>query len=276
MKRVILLLGILSVAFAAYGLDTRQQNINRIKKSRAFLYSDVTMSTREDAASHAYEQIQHEILNWARQRTNRTINNVSVSGLNTIIDTICVRRAEMHRVVAFVRKTKVASTFSDWNLKLDEELDTDANNPSVLKENQPKDTIVRIEVYRDTVAVSPPAQKDTVQKGTVANADIRTLLKNNFLGKKGGVLDQIKKARSFFELKQIMEPLKQKGEITDYGKYATATKPEDCYLVVYDPAGNIRAVLGKGEKTRKNLKTGKEDSIKNYRGCGAIWFTIKE
>ena len=90
------------------------------------------------------------------------------------------------------------------------------------------------------------------------------------------VIEQIKKAKNFFELKQIMEPLKEKGDILDYGKYASAEKPEDCYLVVYDPAGNIKALLGKGEDLRQNLKTGKDDSIKNYRGCGAIWFTIKE
>ncbi len=90
------------------------------------------------------------------------------------------------------------------------------------------------------------------------------------------VLEKIKRARNFFELKDIMEPLKKQGDIIDYGKYATIQKPSECYLIVYDPAGNIKALLGKGEESRQNLKTGKADSISNYRGCGAIWFTIKE
>ena len=90
------------------------------------------------------------------------------------------------------------------------------------------------------------------------------------------VLQQIKNAKNFFELKSIMQPLKEQGDIIDFGKYATAEHPELCYLIVYDPAGNIRALLGKGEETRQNLKTGKEDSIRNYRGCGAIWFTLRE
>ena len=95
------------------------------------------------------------------------------------------------------------------------------------------------------------------------------------MGKKGGVIEQIKKARNFFELKQIMEPLKQKGDIIDYGKYATAKNPDKCYLIVYDAAGNIKALLGKGAEERLNLKTGQLDSIENYHGCGAIWFRIK-
>ena len=73
-----------------------------------------------------------------------------------------------------------------------------------------------------------------------------------------------------------MQPLKEKGEIIDYGKYATAKQPELCYLIVYDPAGNIRALLDRGGDIRKNLKTGCDDSIRNYRGCGAIWFTLPD
>jgi hypothetical protein len=87
---------------------------------------------------------------------------------------------------------------------------------------------------------------------------------------------EIMRARNFFELKEIMEPLKAQGKIIDYGKYATAKTPELCYLIVYDPAGNIKAWLDKGKDTRKNLKTQKLDSVKNYRGCGAIWFIINQ
>ena len=90
-----------------------------------------------------------------------------------------------------------------------------------------------------------------------------------------GTLLKVMKARNFFELKEIMEPLKEKGEILDYGKYATAKNPDVCYLIIYDPAGNIKAWLDKGKDPRRNLKTQKPDSISNYRGCGAIWFTIK-
>lgn len=275
MKRIIMLLCVLCIALASYPLDVRQQTINRIKKSRAFLYSDVTMKTREEAASQAYEQIQREIISWAQQRTKEEIINVSASELNSVIDTFCLQRADMQRVVAFVKKKKLEATFSDWHLKLDEDLDTDVNNPSVKLENQPNDTILKVEENMDSTIVEQ-VEPSIESKKSVANPEIRSLLKNNFLGRKGGVIEQIKKAKNFFELKQIMEPLKEKGDITGYGKYATALNPEDCYLVVYDPAGNIKAILDKGDKVRHNLNTGKEDSIKNYRGCGAIWFTIKE
>ena len=278
MKRLSFIILLLSTVLMANALDIRQQNINRIKKSKAFLYSDVTMKTQEDAVSHAYEQIQVEIMNWASERSKKKLSNISVIELNKIVDTIMVRRAEMYRVVAYVRKSKVAATFKDWQINLVKELDTDPKQ----EQEEPKEQQDTIEMTLGSEAIDSIAiaRNDTTmiheKKDSLVSKKVLNLLKNNYLGRKGGVIEQIRKAKNFFELKQIMEPLKQKGEIIDYGKYDTAKKPEDCYLIVYDPAGNIKAFLGKGEKVRWNLKTGKEDSIKNYRGCGAIWFTINE
>lgn len=89
-------------------------------------------------------------------------------------------------------------------------------------------------------------------------------------------LDKILGVTSFFKLKEVMEPLYNQGVIKSFGKYATMTEPQDCYLVIYDPDGDIRAVLGKGIASRKNLSTGNDDSEHNYSGCGAIWFQLNE
>ena len=281
MKRITTILLLLCTVLMVSALDKRQTKINSIKKSKEFLYSDITMSSREDANSQAVELLQNEIIAWAKDRAeNKKAAPVSPIEINKLIDTIMVRRANMYRVFAYVNKVKLVPLFNEWNLVfLDGQDSDDGNDIEGLPEEDKKEQAFQSE---DTEPKESPEPVDTVKsqtpakKDTVANKDIRTVLKNSFWGKKGGVIEQIKKAKNFFELKQIMEPLKEKGDIKDYGKYSTAERPEECYLVVYDPAGNIKALLGKGDKVRQNLKTGKDDSIKNYRGCGAIWFTINE
>ena len=123
-------------------------------------------------------------------------------------------------------------------------------------------------------------KKDSIvnHRDSLVSAENMKMIKQHFFGnrKKSDALMRLKEAKDFFELKEIMQPLKEKGEIIDYGKYATAKNPELCYLIIYDPAGNIKALLGKGKDKRQNLKTGQEDSISNYRGCGAIWFLLNE
>ena len=139
--------------------------------------------------------------------------------------------------------------------------------------------MTRVFAYVKKTSLSPSSHEQ-LKDSTLLDEDVKQTLRQHFAQKKvnkqGRVIDKIMKARNFFELREIMEPMKESGEIVDYGKYLTAQDPANCYLIVYDPAGNILAWLDKGENTRRNLKTGKNDTIKNYHGCGAIWFSINE
>ena len=259
MNRIVTIISLFCFVLMAHAQDELHAKINRIKKSKEYLYSDMTMSTQEDATSQALDLLHQEIVTWASDRADKKINHYpSPVEINKMIDTIMVRRADMYRVFAYVKKFKLVPLFSKWDIVLLDDYDTDEGNVS--EDKSKKEEIIIPEEPKDSVV----------------NKEIRTLLKNHFVARDGGVIEKVKKAKTFFELKQIMEPLKEKGDILDFGKYATAKNPENCYLIVYDPAGNIKALLDKGEDVRRNLNTGKNDSIKNYRGCGAIWFTIKE
>lgn len=227
MKRITTIILLLCTVLTASALDKRQTRINSIKKSKEYLYSDITMSSREDANSQAVELLQNEIIAWAKDRAeNKKAEPISPIEINKLIDTIMVRRANMYRVFAYVKKVKLVPLFSEWNLVLLDDKDSDdgidiEGLPEEDKKEQayqPEDTEPKeFPEPADTVKIQTPEKKDTV-----ASKDIRTILKNSFWGKKGGVIEQIKKAKNFFELKQIMEPLKEKGDIKAYGKYATA------------------------------------------------------
>lgn len=141
----------------------------------------------------------------------------------------------------------------------------------------PRANMCRVFTYLRKTKVSPMF-KFQQEEPTLLNDSTKKNLMRRFGTQRkldNETLQEIMKARNFFELKEIMEPLKEKGDILDYGKYATAKNPDECYLIVYDPAGNIKAWLDKGQDPRRNLKTQKPDAISNYRGCGAIWFTLK-
>ena len=255
---------LLSVVLTTQAQNRQLTEINNIKKSKEYLYSDITMSTPEEAMSEALNQLQREILNWASDRVGRVINDVPPTELNKVIETMTLRRADMYRVFAYAKKFSIAASpyFIKIPLVMDGDLDSDDGNIEK-PQNEPKDTTRNV------------ASADSLNQ-TPVSKEVLSLLKSSFLGGKDGVLEKIKRAKTFFELKEIMEPLRDQGEITGYGKYLSALHPEECYLVVYDEAGNIKALLGKGDESRPNLKTGQTDSTKNYRGCGAIWFTIKE
>jgi hypothetical protein len=86
---------------------------------------------------------------------------------------------------------------------------------------------------------------------------------------------QMKQIRSFYDVEPYINGLKSKGKLNAYGKYATMPKNEDCHMFVYDKQGNISALLRKSGAMQYNLNTLKEDNVKNYKNCGAIWFQLK-
>ena len=86
---------------------------------------------------------------------------------------------------------------------------------------------------------------------------------------------QMKQIKSFYDVEPYIKGLKSKGKLNAYGKYATMPENEDCHLFVYDKQGNISALLRKAGNTQYNLNSLKEDNIKNYKNCGAIWFQLK-
>ena len=85
----------------------------------------------------------------------------------------------------------------------------------------------------------------------------------------------MKQVRSFYVVEPYIKGLKSKDKLIAYGKYATMPENEDCHLFVYDKQGNISALLRKTGDIQYNLNTLKEDNVKNYKNCGAIWFQLK-
>lgn len=87
---------------------------------------------------------------------------------------------------------------------------------------------------------------------------------------------QMRQIRSFYEVEPYIKGLESKGKLAKYGKYAKMPADEDCHLFVYDKQGNISALLRKSGTAQYNLNTLKEDNVKNYTNCGAIWFQLKD
>lgn len=248
MKRLSLFLLIFCLPLMVFSADNRLTKINAVKKRADYLYGEATMPTQQEAASLAFEMLQKEVLSWAEQ-TGQKHHFTSIADINRLADTIMVRRANMYRVFAYVEKSVL--TQQQPQAAHNNAVPTDSTASDTVKAEQPKDMLV--------------------------TDSVKQVIMQRFFGRKqNDALLRLNEAKNFFELKDIMQPLKEEGKIIDFGKYATAEDPEQCYLIIYDPAGNICALLGKGKDVRENLRTGQADSIRNYRGCGAIWFKLNE
>lgn len=87
-------------------------------------------------------------------------------------------------------------------------------------------------------------------------------------------VSEIAACTQYTDMAAMIKQLKEKGVIEDYARYASLDNPDAYHLAIYDTAGKVVAVLTAG-KERRNVRTGKADSVSNYSGCGAIGFKVK-
>ena len=113
-----------------------------------------------------------------------------------------------------------------------------------------------------SVAVSPQVSDHSPQQAT---ADQRIW---------PDVVTTIASYTEYAPMAAKIKELKAAGRIGHYARYGNLERPESYYLVIYDQQGRVLTVLAPG-KERINVKTGKNDSLTNYSGCGAIGFVAK-
>lgn len=253
MKKTLSTLLLLLVAVTTMA-QTTMGEINRIKRDSEYLYGEATMNDKQAALQLAYELLETEIKNWAAAK-NSKITSVTASQIFEIADTILLSRHNMIRAFVYVN-TRNLKAQKGKTLVVDVQKNEPLTKPVVEKKEEP------------VVAVNP-VTPTTVIKAEEPKKVVPAKPKND-------ALEKILKVTSFYNLEKTLEPLRIEGKVKSYGKYSTMQNPGECYLIIYDTDANIRAVLGKGTTSRKNLRTGKDDTEKAYKGCGALWFMLDE
>lgn len=76
------------------------------------------------------------------------------------------------------------------------------------------------------------------------------------------------------ELKTTLGRMQAESKVASYASYSKLATPENFILVIYDAQGTVKAVLSEGRE-RTNLKTKATDSIRNYKGMGAVGVKLK-
>ena len=235
--------------------DSLVDSINDIKRNSAFVYGEATEENRQHADSLARTDLLLNIQEWVFKNTEQVVDEELDKRISRHVKTISMRRADKIRVFVYLQKYDVMPLLADMGIHFS---DTTAVDVFKIPQKERVDT-------EKLLATSKKLSEIFAQSAEKPQT-------------RNGVLNKILKAKDFFELRTILKTLIDQKAITSYGKGKTNKQPENCYWVIYDRAGNIKAVLGKGKDKRKNLKTNRDENLSKYegKGYGAIWFQIAE
>lgn len=81
---------------------------------------------------------------------------------------------------------------------------------------------------------------------------------------------------TFNELNDYVNAGREDGSIVDVGKYSNLPQTGLVYVFIHNPKKEIPACMKVTDGKALNLRTGREDRIADYRGCGAIWIKFNE
>ncbi|MCD7898468.1 MAG: ApaG domain-containing protein [Bacteroides sp.] len=151
-----------------------------------------------------------------------------------------MRRGEMYRVFVYVKKSDLI----------------------------PADNVV---TFVKPEAVPEPSEIDEPSGEDVSDET----LKLNVAWQQA-VIDELLATSSLTEVKAMLNRLKAEYKVKRYGNYNECNNPATCFWLIIDGNGSVQTVLGPGVDQRANFKTLQYDSLKNYSGSNAIWFTLSK
>lgn len=234
------------VAQTSQSIDEKKKEINSIKKNSQYIYAEATAATEQDAKDMAEELLYQEINEWvATQKKLRHSNDILISDRKELWSTVSLTRGNMYRSFIYVKKSNIQS---GDNIEV-------MTNANPVPEEQEK-----AKGGKNTSLAS------TVEKVSDGNAMETTRYPEAVM--------EVAACTAYADMANKIKSLNEQGKISSYARYASLSKPELYYLAIYNKAGQVVAVLSPGDN-RINVKTGKEDKITNYAGCGAIGFTVK-
>lgn len=241
---IILIIYGLSVCMAQTAAEVAK-TINKVKRDTMYIYAEATMKDLSEAYNGARAILEMKVGDWVReQHPSEKIELCIVKAKDHLLQ-LETRRGDFYRAFVYVRKTDILPIADRSEV-------TVFDVSPVVRENEPQASQAII------VTEDPPIEANKGPELELTSEE-----------------KQMKQVRSFYDVEPYIKGLKSKGKLNAYGKYATMPDNEDCHMFVYDKQGNISALLRKSGDNQYNLNTLKEDNVKNYKNCGAIWFQLK-
>lgn len=248
MKRLLFIIAILifplSICKAQTVADVAK-NINKVKRDTTYIYAEATMKDLDEANNGARAILEMKVGDWVRAQYPTEGIDVCIVKAKEHVIQLETRRGDLYRAFVYVRKSDIMPVADKNEITVFEV-------PPVAQPNQLENAPANI------ISEDAPIEDEKTPVLELSSEE-----------------KQMQQVRSFYEVEPYIKSLKSKGKLEAYGKYATMPEDKDCHLFVYDKQGNISALLRKSGDIQYNLNTLKEDNVKNYKNCGAIWFQLK-
>ena len=292
-RRLFLLVFGLTISVVLCAQQSDSKKINSIKRNPSYLYAEATMDTEEEAFNTAKETLMSYIKEYIESKKSlNNANNVIIKDIANRCEKLQMMRGEMYRVLVYVKKGDIIpaeNTTTLDRLGNAELVDTAAIAKDKIETKQP-DTVSVNTIPVDTVAVNTATIDDGLPSvdeinntsnvfGDNENKEVGDNNSGELADKleiawQQGVIDELLKVTSLTEAKAMLNRFKAEFKVKRYGSYNECRSVGESFWLIIENSGSVKAILGPGIDKRTNFKTMRKDTLGNYSGDDAIWFTL--
>lgn len=276
MKKILSFILLGSFGLLAMAQQTEAEikaQINKIKRSKSYLSAEATMKTEEEAKAVALELLVGEINDWVESKGKKDeVQQIVLQDINSNTQQMDMKRGSQSRVFVYVKKKDIVLIYGEGQLVLnDEEL-----QPLSAIASQGSNAAQETPAATEEPATQPPVAEEQPAAEEAAPApDEQPAAEPAAPQEELSPLQRIQQAQTMTAMKSVFAKLKGEGRIT-YGAYKGGELKENCYLLFYDRAGNIKAVVKKSGDTMTDTQNGAAVTLTSFSGMGAYWFVLNQ
>lgn len=257
--------------------QTPADEINAIKlQAEVYVYAEFVSSKSSEALEYAKLMLEDAVMGWISENVklessaSNELANKAISKA-TIIE---ARRGERYRTFMYVSRADLETLAGSSLKKNDVSLSTPPTHVAPIEEPVAMQPATE-PTYESVPKTTPSATEEEFvsldefeEEGEDVKSEVNTFQRTP-------LEDDILAISHAQNIQPFIKKLQSENRISRFGKYADMPSDINCYLFVYDRNMNIPAYLRKEGAIYINLKTGEMDDVANYKGCGAIWFRIR-
>lgn len=220
-----------------------KKEIAKIKKSDKYIYSEVTCEIEAEAKSLAEDLLWQQINEWAAsQKKLAGYENLLIKNINSSKESYALPRGNMYRYFVYVAKKDIMG----------------GDNSEIITTTGSTAT---------PVSNASEAKSEGMSGGSKTGANSKNGV--------NPVITELLKYNKYDDFVSKLKQLKESKRVAYFARYASLANPEIFYLAIYNKDGEMMGILSPGTE-RINLATGQPDDVVNYKGCGAIGFSMIE
>ena len=267
MKQIIILSILLCMPIVMIGQSISKQ-INDIKRSPKYIYAEATLETEAKAYELANELLANQISEYLAEKGSlKKAETIVVKNVSGKAERLQMKRGTMTRIFLYVKKKDIMPVENMRVIVNKEERKEKAKTPletsSEIEEVESVDSIGSVyEMIADVDSVG------------INETNFNTAIASSYPTWQQEVIYTLIGSSSLKNSLYLIDRFKTELKIKRHGPASNCRNPHECYWIIFNDNEQVMTILGPGSEERMNFVTFEKDTLKNYSGKSAIWFTL--